>query len=90
MNFNFGDIDNMESKFEEFNLLYKDPDDISGIHNVLDTIKRAIFVARAPKPLRTHLELNSQSYINFLEMRQAINQYVKARKGFKLKERERR
>ena len=31
MNFNFGDIDAMETKFEEFNLLIKEHDDISGI-----------------------------------------------------------
>ena len=30
MNFNFGDIDAMETKFEEFNLLIKEHDDISG------------------------------------------------------------
>ena len=88
MNFNFGDIDNMDSRFEEFNLLIKNHDDISGTDNVSDTIKRAILVARAPEPLPTHLQLNSQSFANFLEMRQAINQYLKARKGFKLKERE--
>ena len=87
-NFNFGDIDVMESKFEEFNLLIKEHDDIPAKDNVLDTTKRAILVGRAPAPLRTHLELNSQSYSTFLEMRQAINQYLKARKGFKLKERE--
>ena len=51
MNFNFGDIDVMETKFEEFNLLIKEHDDISGIDNVPDTIKRAILVARAPKPV---------------------------------------
>ena len=88
MNFNFGDIDVMESKFEESNLLIKEHDNISGLDNVSDTIKRTILVARAPEPLRTHLELNSQSYSTSLEMRQAINQYLKARKGFKLKERE--
>ena len=76
MNFNFGDIDVMETKFEEFNLLIKDHDDISGIDNVPDTIKRAFLVARAPEPLRTQLQLNSQSYSNFLEIHQA-------RKGFK-------
>ena len=32
--------------------------------------------------------MNSQSYSTFLEMRQAINQYLKARKGFKLTERD--
>ena len=88
MNYNFGDIDVMESKFEEFNLLIKEHDDISGKENVPDTIKRAILVARAPEPFRTHLQLNSQSYSTFLEMRQAINQYLQARKGFKLKERD--
>ena len=88
MNFNFGDIDNVESKFEEFKLVIKDHDDISGKDNVLDTIKRAILVARAPEPLRTHLYLNSKSYTHFLEMRQAINQFLKARKGFKFKERD--
>ena len=45
-------------------------------------------MARAPEPQRTHLQLNSQSYTSFLEMRQAINQYLKARKGFKLTERD--
>ena len=84
MNFNFGDIDAMETKFEEF----KEHDDISGIDNIPDTIKRPTLVARAPEPLRTHLQLNSQSYTTFLEMRQAINQYLKARKGFKLMERD--
>ena len=88
MNFNFGDIDAMETKFEEFNLLIKEHDDISGIDNIPDTIKRAILVARAPEPLRTHLQLNSQSYTTFLEMRQAINHCLKARKGFKLMERD--
>ena len=88
MNFNFGDIDAVETKFEEFNLLTKEHDDISGIDTTPDTIKRAILVATAPEPLRTHLQLNSQSYTTFLEMRQAINQYLKARKGFKLMERE--
>ena len=88
MNFNFGDIDAMETKFEEFNLLIKEHDDISGTDKIPDTIKRAILVARAPEPLRTHLQLNSQSYTTFLEMRQAINQYLKARKGFKLMERD--
>ena len=33
MNFNFGDIDAMETKFKEFNLLIKEHDDISGIDN---------------------------------------------------------
>ena len=88
MNFNFGDIDVMESKFEESNLLIKGHDENSGLDNVSDTIKRAILVARAPEPLRTHLELSSQSHSTFLEQRQAINQHLKARKGFKLKERE--
>ena len=50
MNFNFGDIDIMEPKFEEFNLLIKEHDDITGVDIVPDTIKRAILVARAPKP----------------------------------------
>ena len=88
MNFNFGDIDAMETKFEEFNLLVKEHDDISGIDSIPDTIKRAILVARALEPLRTHSQLNSQSYTTFFEMRQAINQYLKARKGFKLMERD--
>ena len=66
----------------------KEHDDISGIDNIPDTIKRGILVARAPEPLRTHLQLNRQSYTTFLEMRQAINQYLKARKGFKLMERD--
>ena len=88
MNFNFGDIDAMATKFEEFNLLIKEHDDISGMDNIPDTIKRAILVARALEPLRTHLQLNSQSYTTFLEIRQAINQYLKARKGFKLMERD--
>ena len=47
MNFNFGDIDAMETKFEEFNLLIKEHDDISGVDNIPDTIKRAILVERA-------------------------------------------
>ena len=88
MKFSFGDVDAMGTKFEEFNLLIKEHDDISGIDNTPDTIKRAILVARAPESLRTHLQLNSQSYSTFLEMRQAINQYLKARKGFKLRERD--
>ena len=79
MNFNFGDID---AKFEEFNLLIKGHDDISGRDNIPDTIKRAIIEARAPEPLRTHLHLNSQSYTTFLEMRQPINQYLKSAQGF--------
>ena len=78
----------MESKFEEFNLLIKEHDDTSGKDKVLDTINRAIHGARAPEPLRTQLQLNSQSYSTFPEMRQAITQHLKARKGFKLKERE--
>ena len=53
MNFNFGDIEAMESKFEEFYLLVKEHDDISGIDNIFDTIKRAILVARSPELLRT-------------------------------------
>ena len=88
MKFNFGDIDAMETKFEAPNLPIKEHDDISGIENFPDTIKRAILVAREPEPLRTHLQLNSQSYTTFLEMRQAINQYLKARKSFKLMERD--
>ena len=64
-----------ETKFEEFNLLIKEHDDISGIDNIPDTIKRAILVAREPEPLGTHLQLNSQSYSTFLEMRLAVNQY---------------
>ena len=66
MNFNYGDNDTTESKFEEFNLLIKGHDDISGVDNVPDTIKRAILVARAPEPLRRHLQLNSQSWTTFL------------------------
>ena len=73
MNFNFGDIDVMEPKFEEFNLL-KEHDDISGIDNVPDMIKRASLVGRAPEPSRIYLQLSSQSYSTFLDMRQAINQ----------------
>ena len=42
MNFNFGAIDATETKFEEFNLLIKEHDYISGFDNVPDTIKRAI------------------------------------------------
>ena len=80
MNFNFGDIDAMETKFQEFNFLIKEHDDISGMDNIPDTIKRAILVAKAPEPLRTNLQLNSKSYTTFLEMRQAINQYLKARR----------
>ena len=82
MNFNFGDIDAMETKFEEFNLLIREHDDISGVDKIPDTIKRAVLVARAPEPLRTHLQLNRKSYTTFLKMRQAINQHLKARKGF--------
>ena len=88
MNFIFGDIDAMETKFDEFNLLIKKDDDISGVDNIPDTIKRAVLVARAPEPLRTHFQLTSQSYTTFFEMRQAINQHLKARKGFKLMERD--
>ena len=73
--FNFAAIDAMETEFEEFNVLIKEHDDISGFDNLPDKIKRAILVARAPEPLRTHLQLNSQSYTTF-------------RKGFKLTERD--
>ena len=69
MNFNFGDIDAKETKFEEFNLLIKEHDDISSADNV----------ARAPEPLRTHWQWNSHSYTTFLEMRQAIGRYLKGR-----------
>ena len=58
MNFNFGDIDAMETKFEEFNLLIKEHD-VSEKDNIPD--QASILVARAPEPLRTHLQLNSQS-----------------------------
>ena len=88
LNLNLGDIDAMETKFEEFNLLIKEHDDISGKDNIPDTIKRTILVARAPQPLRTHLQLNSQSYTTFVEMRQAVNQYLRASKGSKLMERD--
>ena len=54
MNFNFGDVDIMDSKFEEFNLLIKVHDDISGFDNVRDTIKRAILVARATEQPIVH------------------------------------
>ena len=56
MNFKCEDIDIMETKFEEFNLLIKEHDDISGIDTVPDTIKRAILVARAPERLRSATE----------------------------------
>ena len=52
MNFNFGDIDAMETKFEEFNLMMKQHDDISCFDNVPDTVKRAILVAER----RNHCE----------------------------------
>ena len=52
------------------------------------TSKRTMFVARAPEPLRTLLQLNSQSRSTFLEIRQAINQYLKAGKEFELMERD--
>ena len=52
-NFNFGGIDIMESKFEEFNLLIKEHGDISGFDNVPDTIKRFIL---ASETWRTHLQ----------------------------------
>ena len=64
MNFNFGDIDVIETKFEEFNLLIKDHDDISSIDNVPDTIKRAILVARAPEPLRTQFSSEQSVVFN--------------------------
>ena len=60
LNFNFGDIDAMDTKFEEFNLLIKEHDDVSGKDNTPDTIKRAILVAIAPELLWTHLLLKSQ------------------------------
>ena len=69
MNPNPGDIDALET-------MTKEHDDISGKDSIPDTIKRAILVARAPEPLRTHLQLNSQLYTTFLKMRQAINQYL--------------
>ena len=62
MNINFGEIDVMESKFEELNLLIKEHDDIYGRDIVPDTIKRVILVTRASEPLRNHLQLNSQWY----------------------------
>ena len=34
------------------------------------------------------MQLNIEAYTTFLEMRQAINQYIKARKGFKLMDRD--
>ena len=61
MSFYFDDSENMETKIEEFNLLIKERDDISGIDDDLVTIKRTIIVARAPEPLRTDLRLNSHS-----------------------------
>ena len=89
MNFNFGDIDVMESKFKEFNLLIKEHDDITGIHTVPDTTKRATLVAKAPEPLRTHLQLNSQSYSTFLEMRPSNQSVPESTQGFQTqKERE--
>ena len=81
----------METNFEEFNLLIKEQDDVSGPDKILDMIKRAILVARMARTVAdAHLQLNSQSDSTCFEMRQAINQYQKqkARKGFKLKERE--
>ena len=52
MNPNPGDIDALET-------MTKEHDDISGKDSIPDTIKRAILVARAPEPLRTHLQLKS-------------------------------
>ena len=49
MNFNLGDIDNMKSRFEEFSLLIKDHDDMSGFDNVPGTIKRAVLVAMSAR-----------------------------------------
>ena len=43
----------MESKFDEVSLLIEEHDDMTGIDNVLEAIKRATIVARAPEPLRT-------------------------------------
>ena len=62
MNFNFGDIDATETKPEEFNLLIKEHDDISGIDNVPDTIKRAILGARAPEPGNQSIRESAQGF----------------------------
>ena len=80
MNFNFGDIDAMETKFEELNLLIKEHDDTSGFDNIPDTISERFLWQERQNHCEPYCKLNSQSY----EMRQATNQYLKARKGFKL------
>ena len=81
MNFDFGTIDEMEGKFEEFNLLVKDHDDVAGVDEIGDQIKKAVIVARSPEPLRTHLQLNSGIYTSWSSLSVAITQFLKARKG---------
>ena len=66
MNFNFGDIDVMESKFEEFNLLIKEHDDTSGVDKEPDTSKRAILVARAKCQAREMKDLDDMNVLEWV------------------------
>ena len=47
VNYSFGASENMETQFEELNLLIKEHDELSGNDDVLGTIKWPILVARA-------------------------------------------
>ena len=78
----------METKFDEFNLLIKKDDDISGVDNIPDTIKRAVLVARAPEPLRTHFQLTSQSYTTFFRDASGNQSAPESTQRFKLMERD--
>lgn len=77
----FGSVDKMDESLEPFLLQIKEHDGIPWPGEVPDSIKKAIFLAKTPDPLRTHIQLNTGAYVTFKEKRDTVHRFLRARKG---------
>ena len=48
-----------------------------------DAIKRAVLVRGCPEPLKTHLQMNLQTYVSYSSIRNAVQSYTEAKRTWR-------
>ena len=79
--FSFGSsVDQVPDRLVEFEALIMRYEAEPNVDALSDAIKKAALVWGCPEPLKTHLQMNLQTYVSYGSIRKAVQSYIEAKR----------
>ena len=69
-------VDQVPDRLAEFEALTMRYEAEPNVDALSDAIKKAVLVWRCPEPLKTHLQMNLQTYHSYNSIRDAVQSYI--------------